>query len=256
MNDNNFTPIIIDGCMTNYELNKNGIMRRSDNKHIIQSNKTNFGRNTYTIVGPNDKRIIHTVARWLALTFLPLPYGDDPNAFEADHINGDKTDDRLENIAWLTPRENFIKGLTIDGNFPRGEDTYNAKITNDEALRIIVAINNGENTNEILEKNPDINATPGIISSIRTGKTWGHLSKDFNLERHVIRKEKPYIKHSYDKKSKIRDILIFYGIKTPTRFICVLAELEYNDENKDLINKIRKKLKKENVKYYTIDINL
>lgn len=67
-----------------------------DRKYEYQQVRSRFG---------TDKQHTVKVARAVALAFVENPFG----LSDVDHINNDKTDNRAENLQWLTHRDNIKK---------------------------------------------------------------------------------------------------------------------------------------------------
>lgn len=76
-----------------------------------------------------DNVLLH---RLLAETFLPNPEGK----HTINHINGNKLDNRLENLEWATYSENAIHAINTGLNKCTGESNYRAKFRNTD-IRVI-----------------------------------------------------------------------------------------------------------------------
>lgn len=72
------------------------------NKFISPRNTAGRGYYNY-ILYTNGKRKLYPRHRLLCLTFKPIPNSD---MMQVDHINGIPGDDRLENLEWVTAKEN------------------------------------------------------------------------------------------------------------------------------------------------------
>lgn len=70
-------------------------------------------RNDYLIgtVSIDGKRIRHGVHRFVAEAFLPNPEGKE----QVNHINGNKSDNRPENLEWSTVQENNLHRCRVLG---------------------------------------------------------------------------------------------------------------------------------------------
>lgn len=77
----------------------------------------------------DGKRVERNVHRLVAKTFIPNP----ENKPCVNHINGIKTDNRVENLEWATYSENTQHALS-NGLKKSGQDNYNATITNEMAF--------------------------------------------------------------------------------------------------------------------------
>jgi hypothetical protein len=89
----------IDGY-DNYYVSINGEIRNDTTERILKPNKVKG----YYFVGlsKNGKKKFHSVHRLVALAFVPLEPGKD----YVDHRDGDRTNNSLTNLRWVTNQQN------------------------------------------------------------------------------------------------------------------------------------------------------
>ena len=108
---------------------KDGRERWTDRAFV--SNKDGYFR---VMIGPRkkNKRVNYLVHNVISLCYL----GEKPEGYQTDHINSIRTDNRLENLQYITPQQNYQKRKTINGRNIKGYfltkyGKYRASITVD-----------------------------------------------------------------------------------------------------------------------------
>lgn len=118
----------------------------------------------------NDgKVIVKSVHRLMALAFLER----DPDKPHVNHKNGIRTDNRLENLEWVTQAENNLHGYRSNGRSPmRGATNGRSKLDETSVIDIRKLCANGIGLQAIATR---FNVTRTAIRHIRDGKSWRHL---------------------------------------------------------------------------------
>jgi len=126
--------------------------------------------NGYYAVTINRKASkIHTL---VVETFI----GKVPKGMCVNHIDGDKSNNKLANLEIVTPAENCQHAVRLGLTKPqKGEDNALSKLTEKQILEIFECIKQGESNTEIARK---FNIYSGHVSSLRHGHRWKHLRQE------------------------------------------------------------------------------
>lgn len=116
------------------------------------------------------------VHRLMMMTFNYIP---DYKYFVVDHLNGIKTDNRINNFEWVTPEENTRRahknGLTV-----MGQDCSWSKLNEEQVKQICELI--ASKQYKITDIANMYNVSVTTIGDIARGKQWKHISKNYNLD--------------------------------------------------------------------------
>lgn len=101
--------------------------------------------------------------------------GNDKGKPCVNHKNSDRDDNRVENLEWVTPKENVWHGILHGNDSRKGQDNGNSKLSELRVSRIKRLLKHGKDRYTVSYISDAFNIPPSTVSHIKTGLTWGHI---------------------------------------------------------------------------------
>lgn len=184
--------ICLDNKPTRYFINKDTLKI----KNIINGNYVNpYDRNERRYQAVNlvysMKKYVVMYHRIICAIFVPIPeefkkLGLTQIHLMPNHKDGDPTHNTLDNLEWSTPKSNTVHAFETGlAHASMGEESYLAKITEKQAIRICELLQAGKSFDEVAEK---VGCSRKIVIHIKAGETWKHISKNYNFPKNDAKK--------------------------------------------------------------------
>lgn len=131
---------------------------------------------TSVVLSKNDNKKRFFVHVLVAKAFLKKP--EEKNAHEVNHKDFITNNNRIENLEWVTRKQNVeharLGGRLIGLRKATGEGHPSHKLTNKDVYNMIFLRKSGFTTSEIMKKYP---VTRSSINKVLRGLTWKSITK-------------------------------------------------------------------------------
>lgn len=228
--------IVIEGQETHYEVSHRGSVYNTESEKMLHQTNNSNGYLKVSLRLPDGTERSFLVHRLVALAFIP---NDVPERNQVNHINGDKEDNRVSNLEWVTDQENKIHGVRT-GLYKVGEDHGRAVYKDEDIHKVCRLLSKGYKPKEIAGMT---NVSLEMINHIKNGDNWLHISCNYDFER---TKPRVMFKEYY---KLIDGIILTYGITKPSKIReHVLEETQELDDAtfRNLVNNRIRKLRQQN----------
>ena len=134
----------------------------------------------YLTLSNDGKRDTKKVHRLVLETFKPHV---NMNDLEVNHMDGNKLNNHLTNLEWVTARDNILHAHDLGLIKNRGEDSPRAKLSKADVLEILQRLDTGEMHKDI---GLDYGVSRRCITDINTGRRWRAVKEKYERTKKTI----------------------------------------------------------------------
>ena len=160
----------------NYYIDEKGRIYSEKTHKFLSVQLDKDGYEKVRLISNDNKRHRYSVHRLMMENFHPK---ENMENLQVNHIDGNKVNNNLENLEWVTPGENIEHAYQIGLKNQRGEHNNASKLTESNVQEIIEKLKNKQSMYSIAKEYGVCLCT---IKLIKDKKTWKYLTEniDFN----------------------------------------------------------------------------
>lgn len=169
--------IYINGKKSRYKISNTGIVYNVDTCRVQKPTISNSGYYR-VLLSYKGYRMYVSIHRLVACYFIPNPL----NLPMVNHKDGNKKNNNVWNLEWVTAKENVIHSYDHHLNHS-GEDNIRSTISNEDAKKICELLISNEYT--ISEISKIVGCSKKVIRHIKSGDSWKRISIFYDLKKHT-----------------------------------------------------------------------
>jgi len=151
------------GYEENYVCSSKGEIKSIKRNKVLKPNKSSLYYSVDLCKSGEIKR--HLIHRIIATAF----HENVENKEQVNHINGNKLDNSVNNLEWVTRSENQLHSIRIGLRHTRGENNSQCKLTSEQVIEIR---NSKERNKDIAKK---YNISYATVCDIQRRRSWAHI---------------------------------------------------------------------------------
>lgn len=159
-----------------YEVSNTGLVKRMAGKRCVVERllSQSVKRTGYcaVLLSKNAKKTYPSVHRLVAEAFISNPH----NKSTVNHKNGNKADNSVNNLEWMTLYENLMHAEDLGLRNQKGEKHHNCILTAEQVLEIKSEVQSSHRIRTHKEIGKAYGVTRMTITAIAHNKIWGHLN--------------------------------------------------------------------------------
>ena len=134
------------------------------------------------IIMDSGDKVSMFIHRLVALTYLPNP----ENKEEVNHIDGNKLNNKLSNLEWVTKKENMLHAHKLKLRDNTGEGNPRKILSEQEAIDIYNKCYEGARVCDLAE---EYDVSRPTISDIKAKRNWQHILQELPNITHKSKKQ-------------------------------------------------------------------